>query len=486
MYPSVRIFGQTCRLNQAWFTRRLHQVELVLNSGPSAGRERLIFANPYPLWIWFGRFEVKELSWKNRKKVSSETAPEGSKRAAGLNSAPARSRERFPLGLYGTGIEDYPKIAETPFWLVKAPPTPKAVNKAHSLGLNVFCRMPHGEQKLSKVEAAFGQEGFGQDDFFYIDDEPELRSVDPARLQAVRSRLREIWPRVRGAVANVRPRFVQTYRQAAEIFMMDQYPVPSQPMTWLSQSIDLAHSILREKEPEMGHGRNSQQTQGVCWGGAEECFTGTRRTHAAQEVWAIIQAFGGKKMKQHGWPRMPSYEEMRCLSFLALVHNARGLLFFTYSYLKKDSRAWAGVQRIGRQVRALEHDLLLEARFQRVPVRVRSRFQVDAGGGPAVHTGIKWRDGECLLLAVNVIDRPVEAEVGGLARNMQVLYDPFSRKRYVVKKGTVLLDLDPYEVVVLQSGSKNRTGAGCKAMGPTIRQQGILTRASRQEAGPGR
>lgn len=217
MYPSVRIFGQTCRLNQAWFTRRLHQVELVLNSGPSAGRERLIFANPYPLWIWFGRPAVKELSWKNRKKVSSETAPGGSKRAAGLNSAPARSRERFPLGLYGTGIEDYPKIAETPFWLVKAPPTPKAVNKAHSLGLNVFCRMPHGEQKLSTIEAAFGQEGFGQDDFFYIDDEPELRSVDPARLQAVRSRLREIWPRVRGAVANVRPRFVQTYRQAAEI-----------------------------------------------------------------------------------------------------------------------------------------------------------------------------------------------------------------------------------------------------------------------------
>ena len=68
----------------------------------------------------------------------------------------------------------------------------------------------------------------------------------------------------------VRPRFVRQYRCAADIFLMDQYPLPSQPLTWLSDSLDQARSLAGE-----------------------------------DRVWAVVQAFGGAGSADGGWPRMP-------------------------------------------------------------------------------------------------------------------------------------------------------------------------------------
>ena len=58
----------------------------------------------------------------------------------------------------------------------------------------------------------------------------------------------------------LRPQMVAEYRDAADVFMLDPYPVPNMPMTWLSDSLEeAARQVPRER------------------------------------LWAVIQAFGGDK-----------------------------------------------------------------------------------------------------------------------------------------------------------------------------------------------
>jgi hypothetical protein len=44
-------------------------------------------------------------------------------------------------------------------------------------------------------------------------------------------------------MAVIRPGNCRDYLDAADFFMMDQYPVPNMPMTWLSDSIERASEI---------------------------------------------------------------------------------------------------------------------------------------------------------------------------------------------------------------------------------------------------
>ncbi|MCK4390280.1 MAG: hypothetical protein KAV83_08610 [Desulfobacterales bacterium] len=74
----------------------------------------------------------------------------------------------------------------------------------------------------------------------------------------------------------------------------------------------------------------------------------------------------------------------------------------------------------------------------------------EPAGWPRIPTtGFKTMDNKCLLLVVNVIDRPVKGLIQGIPTSFSYLDDPFVRQRYVVKQGTVLGEFEPYEVKVL-------------------------------------
>ena len=62
--------------------------------------------------------------------------------------------------------------------------------------------------------------------------------------------------------------------------MIDPYPVPHMPMTWLS-----------------------------------DCLEEAARYVPKERLWAVIQAFGGGKHTKDGWPRRPQKLEMRCLTY---------------------------------------------------------------------------------------------------------------------------------------------------------------------------
>ena len=79
-------------------------------------------------------------------------------------------------------------------------------------------------------------------------------------MQALKESLKHDHPGVLTAVAMLRPQMVEAYRDSADIFMLDPYPVPDMPMTWMSDTLEeAARHVPRER------------------------------------LWAVIQAFGGAK-----------------------------------------------------------------------------------------------------------------------------------------------------------------------------------------------
>ena len=204
---------------------------------------------------------------------------------------------------------------------------------------------------------------------------------------------------------------VALYRQATDIFLLDPYPVPNMPMTWLADSLDeAAQYVPRER------------------------------------LWAVIQAFGGDKWRQGGWPRCPTYLEMRCLTYLALGHGAHGLFYFSYPEVRDDPTAWQGLKKIVQELRELRTWLVLPNEPATLQVEMTSPFKADAQGHPAVHFCQKQRQGEDLLILVNVINQPVSCFVHGFSPDTPCVTEFFQHQKAVVLDGNIREELGPYEV----------------------------------------
>jgi len=145
----------------------------------------------------------------------------------------------------------------------------------------------------------------------YAADEPELSGISPRRLHGFRSELRQAFPDVPTAAAVVRARCLPYYRFSADWFLLDPYPVPGRPLTWMSDSLDAAGDLVDQ-------GR----------------------------VMAVVQAFGGEENAVDGWGRFPTPAEMRTLAFLAVVHGARGLFFYNYPSAAGSEARWTAVKRV--------------------------------------------------------------------------------------------------------------------------------------------
>jgi hypothetical protein len=461
MYPQVEVFGQRFFLDQVWFSKRVHTIRLRINSGSVSGQSTIRLINEFPTGFWFtrpslvkakgtrseaGKTEIES----RRSEVGSRTSDLGSRTSdLGLRTSGLRP---FPLGLYGTSVDDLDTIAGSPFNLVRVPGTVEAVGKAHAAGLGCFVRLPHDAKKLAEVIEDFNQSGvaFGPEDYLYIDDEPELRSIAPSTLIEHRRQLHNAWPNTLGIMANVRPQCVADYQKSADVFMMDQYPVPSMPMTWLADSIDEARDLAG---PE-------------------------------KEIWAIIQAFGGDAMARHGWPVFPSYEQMRCLTFLSLIHEVKGILYYTYSHVKKEASRQAGLWDIANQVRSLEPWLVDAGGVHRLSVRMTSPFRCDAVGRPAVQAGLMQHGDKTVIMAVNTIDRPVDAVMSGFPSGLVYVDDPFDEKRFVVREGTVKTHFAPWQVRIFVAGNVKKMIFKGKRTARRCWKQAALAQAPLKESGP--
>jgi hypothetical protein len=396
VYLEVEIFGQRLLINQHFSYGRIQAIFLRINSGRHQGAVRLAIMNPHPEVLAFGSPSLK----------LAAAEPKGPGQSGAV-----RLPAFFPVGIYDARPQDLPAIRDAGFNAVQSYASrPQVIDamaaQARKLGLKYLAN-------VKDCQPAFCRKLGGRPELlgFYIEDEPEGRSVPPEQLAARKQALQRDHPGVLTATAMLRSQMVAAYKAAADVFLLDPYPVPHMPMTWLSDTLAEAARYVPE-----------------------------------ERLWAVIQAFGGGRWAEHGWPRRPSGPEMRCLTYLALVHGAHGLFYFSYPEVHQDPAAWQELTAIVRELRQLRTWLVLPNEAADLDLEVTSPFRTEASGGPAVHFCRKRRGQENLLILVNVLNRPVSFALHGFPPQVPCLAALFHEKKTVVRQQSIREELAPYEV----------------------------------------
>ncbi len=125
---------------------------------------------------------------------------------------------------------------------------------------------------------------------WYLCDEPDGQGIPPARLIESYNLIKNLDPYHPITMVFCVPPKAPDYVDAMDIMMADPYPIPNGPVTLVSEWADSLNQAINHGMP----------------------------------LWIVPQAFGGGEW----WAREPSAREERCMTYLALVHDATGIQYF--------------------------------------------------------------------------------------------------------------------------------------------------------------
>lgn len=423
VYPSVVLFGEKYYLDNHWKTKSFQPISVYPVCSGKGEPDSITFINDNPGETFLmGSPKLARYHSFSKK--------------AGINKAGKELqfyKDFFPIGVYGADIDNLSRIKKLAVNTViiggEGEKLKKTIQKCHEVGLRYILSVPRDPDRLKAYldylmpeSSALPVDGNEKgrdilrrhDVAFYVNDEPELTSFPSNTASDIHELIKSRIPEAVTCMALVRAKNCRDYLDAADFFMMDQYPVPNMPMTWLSDSIDEAASIA-------GRGR----------------------------IVTVVQAFGGEEYETSGWPRKPSWREIDCLSFLSVVHGSRGIFYFTFGDICRTEK---GIEDLGRVVGRLNmiYPWLLENNLDvKVPVEMTSAGKFDPSGRPAVHGCVKEKNGKRLIIAVNAIGTYVEAKIktDTAAQGIRnaVLTEVFSGKKYPVIDGGISARFDPFE-----------------------------------------
>ena len=323
-------------------------------------------------------------------------------------------QDLFPIGIFNAPLDQADRVVGAGFNAVvldprAGPPDADSLRRMADLPLRWVLpagNLPTGEKGLAEVGHVLGKSLL----CLYAADEPELGGVAPLSLLRVRDRVRGVLPRLPMAAAVVRARFVPYYRYACDWFLLDPYPVPNRPLTWLSDSLDRAKQNVE----------------------AGRCM-------------AVIQAFGGEEQAVRGWDRFPTLEEMRALAFLAVVHGARGVFFYDYASAAGSQPQWETVTRVVKDLVGVDRWLRPSAlrREPEVWCLGPEGWQRNDGRVRCVVLEEQKDEPSRVLICVNPTERAMEVLVRGIGGAEDRVLVERLRGRPVVLSGGALVDTLP-------------------------------------------
>lgn len=177
-------------------------------------------------------------------------------------------------------------------------------------------------------------------------------------------------------------------------------------------------------------------------------------------VWMVLQGFGwadlakapDAKALENG--RRPDYAESRFMAYDAIVHGARGLLYWGTAYIEKDSDLWRGLLKVVRELADLQR--VLSAR----DLEGKPRIAIPETFG-SVDRGIcvlgKNVDGQTWWLVVNEFQDPLDFTMSDLDVPDGTVYrDAASGYRAEVSDGTLRGRIPAYGVLVLEASQEKR------------------------------
>jgi hypothetical protein len=319
--------------------------------------------------------------------------------ALGLLAGCASPGSRFvPLGIYsGSEPLDLPALRAVGFNTVVGPARQSFLDAAQTSGLMVLA------ETVSEPGPAFDPAVVQRcvqalDDHpavwaWHLADEPDLKGTPPAQVRRAGRVVKAAGARKPTAVVLGRDHALREYAASADLVCFDYYPVPWLPLASFSRRAQLTRLAASPNQP----------------------------------VYAIIQAFDWAafpgQFRVDVPLRAPTFEELRCMSYLALAHGANGLFYYAYDApgwrLAAHPPLWDDLKAVVAELEARQAFFKAQRPFWPRRVRVRDftkRFNAALEGSlvtcllrvPRAQGDLAAAD---YLLAINSTPDPLDAEI---------------------------------------------------------------------------
>jgi hypothetical protein len=218
---------------------------------------------------------------------------------------------------------------------------------------------------------------------------------------------------------------LKLFPATTDIMGVDPYPIPKNPVTQISDQAEFAKSAVALHKP----------------------------------VWVVPQAFGWYQYNSENTDRghtpsagelqegrAPTYEESRCMTYLALTHGAKGLIYYCYYDLRvlpQYREMWGWLKSIAAEVKTLS-PMLLSPDDRGAALCLPPDGKID--------TRLKQQGGRLYLIAVNTATEPcrVTFELGRLPSSQAAVL--FEGRSVKLAKDQMTDDFKPLAVHVYNLG----------------------------------
>lgn len=276
----------------------------------------------------------------------------------------------------------------------------KMLDRCAQVGLHVqLCihaasKPPHTDEKWAwlkeEVEAVRDHPALLT---YYLADEPELGWAKPEDCELAYRKIKELDPWHPVTMVFCQSGMATRYAAGMDVCMTDPYPIPNSPVTDVAMFCDRINRDLAEALP----------------------------------LWVVPQAFGGGEW----WKREPSRQEMRVMTYLSLIHGARGIQYFIRrppAVNPNSPDLWSECRRLMFELGQLTPELCSPEPQPQVTTAT-----------PGVQVMAVQRAGEITVLVANVRNEPAPLELA-LPAGEAVAEVVFENRSVPVKGGT-LVDL---------------------------------------------
>lgn len=216
---------------------------------------------------------------------------------------------------------------------------------------------------------------------WYISDEPNGHKIPPVQLEEIYHTIKETDPWHPVSIVFAAP-FMNSknYSDALDIVMADPYPVPNGS---LLQVGNITSQLIKEFEGK-------------------------------KPVWIVPQAFGGGEW----WEREPTIQEIRNMTYQAVVNGARGIQYFIRhgpNLFPKSVPVWNECGRIAMEVSEITPWLLSD----------ENTIPVTSGSGNVIVSS-SMHNGQLMIIAVNKLNSPRRIDIrisGSTQGKARVLFE---------------------------------------------------------------
>jgi hypothetical protein len=333
-------------------------------------------------------------------KSEPDAAPAGSRvafDAAGI--AQVNGQPFFPIGLYTYHLDEtvLAEMRALQFNTILNGFRPDQLDTIREHGLMAVCHTGDEWIAAARHHPALLA--------WYLFDEPEGHGRSPEEMRRAYLRMKEIDATHPVGLCHFLYEALEDYREARDFSITDVYPVTA-----------------NRDVPLLNVGIHTAQARATNRNGGPN--------------WTCIQVFGGPDTEGGKWAQ-PTPREVRAMTFIALVHGATGILYF--SYWPKAPETWRSLGDLNRDLRSMVPWLVaegeeLETGVSNRAIHVRARRIGEGGIAIAVNTTPEAVDSALFVRGTGTrpARRLFEGETILIARsNIRDHFGPYQERVYV-------------------------------------------------------